>query len=141
MSTNTINQTTGSLYAETAEADITDIARLIRADIKAAIKAGDLPTGTYRARCERYSMGQSITVTATVAGPDRVPSTDPRSCMFGKDADFPYGLNNTATVEQIEIERKLQAIVDQYNRVRSDVLSDYHNSKFFGFVQIKGTES
>src|SRR5947209_11528557 len=54
-------------YGERHDKDLRDaaqIAKLIRADIKQAIKAGELP-GTfrnYRVRTNKYSMGQSIDI-------------------------------------------------------------------------------
>ena len=65
---NTID-TTGSKY--TAGLDIAQIARLVRIDIKAAIADGALPVGKYSVRVSRYSIGQSLNLTATVPGVTR----------------------------------------------------------------------
>lgn len=60
---------TGSKYD--GNLDITDIARLVRADIKAAVKKGELPTVTYSVRVSRFSMGQALTITAQTSEPVR----------------------------------------------------------------------
>ena len=50
----------GAKYDETL--DVADIAKLIRKDIKAAVKAGVLPDEKYAVKIARFSMGRSIDV-------------------------------------------------------------------------------
>lgn len=131
----------GTKYEATKDLDITEVAKLIRKDIKAALKAGTLPDGKYTVRCERYSMGQSITVSAKIEGPDRVRGDDPRSAMTPKElAGYTYIPEHTMPASLVGIQGTLQGIVDAYNRDRSDTLTDYFENKFAGSVNVRGTE-
>ncbi|TET51335.1 MAG: hypothetical protein E3J64_07045 [Anaerolineales bacterium] len=121
----------GSKYAETKDLDLAEIAKLVRADIKAAVKAGDLPKGTKTSvRISRYSMGQSLTATITecpgliVANPDRV--------RF--DLDDPHGHTTLPLLspDATRVVGVVQDITDSYNYDSSDPASDYYNVRFYG---------
>lgn len=100
--------TTGSKFV--AGRDVTAIAKLIRADIKDAIMACTLVScAKYSVKTDRYSMGQSITV--TVSGLRR---------------------GDLANVTRAEV----QAIVDAYNNTSTNWQSDYCNAEFSGSVSM-----
>ena len=148
MSTN--DTTTSTIHAHTvgakAEAtyglDVADIAKLVRKDVTAARKAGDIPADVkVSVRIDRYSMGQSINVRATLPDrPARVPISDPRSILYGRpDDQYPGAM--TYTVEADKLSDLLNGIVDAYNWDNSDVMTDYFSSRFHGMVSIDGAVS
>ncbi len=126
-----MNDFKGSKYAETRDLDLAEIAKLVRVDIKAAVKAGDLPKGIKTSvRISRYSMGQSLNVTIKecpglmVANPDRV--------RF--DSDDPHGHTMLLLLspDALEVLGVVQDIMDTYNYDSSDPASDYYNVRFYG---------
>lgn len=130
--------TIGEKFHDTAGLDVADIAKLVRADIKAAVKAGEIPDVKYGVRIERFSGGTAIRVNTTIPGPDGVPSTDPRSVAYQRDGGMTYG--RTYTVEMSALSDKLQGIVDAYNFDDSDSMTDYFHVRFYSSVNIEGTE-
>lgn len=130
--------TIGSKYEQTRDLDIAEIAKLIRKDIAATIKNGDLPGKAemkVTVRISRFSMGQSIDVNAKLLDrAARVTDDNPESVAYGRGypGSFAY------THEALAIDHKLQAIVDAYNYDNSDSLTDYHENKFYGMVSVTG---
>jgi hypothetical protein len=121
----------GAKYAATEGLDIKAVAVLVRADIKAAIKVGQLPAGTYAVKISRYSMGQSLSVRAAVPG--MVVRCPERRAAFDIDPDSV----RTLFTDQAEgVRDMLEAIVAAYNRTDSHAQSDYCNSRFYGFVSL-----
>ncbi len=92
--------------------DITEIAKRVRADIKAAIKTGTLPAMKASVTVSRYAGGQSLNVKI-------------KDCpaMVGK-------LLNTkiASIKHGRLD------VDEYNFDKSDTQSDYFHVNFYGHV-------
>lgn len=144
----------------------TVIARHIRADIKAAIKAGSLPgTATnYRVRCKSYSGGQSIDVRATglagmwqqcdgtIPGTQHVYQDENGDIRFGPadtcrdywcatggiHRDSPGAEHHqTLTVEGRRVESILQAIHDAYNHDGSEIQVDYFDKRYYGTASIE----
>lgn len=118
-------KTTGTKYDSTR--DIKEIAKLVRQDIKAAVKAGDLPKLKASVRISRYSMGQSLDVEikevdCPVANPDRV-------------ADDLLGVHppnhKLCTDEAYAVKDKVQVLVDEYNYDNSDSMTDYFDVNFY----------
>lgn len=121
--------TIGNKYMETRDLDIAEVAKLVRKDIKAAVKNGHLPADTkYSVRIERFSMGQAINITATL--PDR-----PARVRIDREYDGQYGYTN----ESNAINAVLNAIVNAYNYDNSDVLTDYFQVRFYCTPQVDGT--
>lgn len=106
--------TTGSKFV--AGRDVTQIAKLIRADIKALSfqmsTVSEFAGAKFSVKASRYSMGQSITV--TISGMHR-----------GQAAD---------TVRSFA-----QAIVDSYNDRETNWQSDYCRQEFSGSVSMDYT--
>ncbi|QCO07302.1 hypothetical protein [Azospirillum argentinense] len=113
-----------------------EVAKLVRADIKAAIAAGHLPKGMVcSVRIDRFSMGQSLHLSVTacpimVVNPAYVrwQRDNPHACMSealpdARDRFSPEGRHVIDT---------LTGIVEAYNRrVTSDQPDDYSNVSFY----------
>jgi len=110
--------------------DVAEIAKRIRADIKAAIKAGTIPAIKTAVRTKRYSGGQSINIDIkSWDGPvkDEAAIVESWQCK-------PYtpALKATRTV--------LEDIMNAYNMDRSDSQSDYFHCHFYGHVNVREWE-
>jgi hypothetical protein len=104
--------TIGSKYEETAELDIKEVAKLIRADLKKAY-----PAYKFSVRIERYANGQAIDLVAKNTGINR------RSTV-GAD-------------EHMLLVRAFKGITNQYNFDDSDSMSDYHHVRFYCHPRIE----
>lgn len=128
----------GDNYTATRDLDIAEIAKLVRADIKSAQRAGALPTeATIRCRIERYSGGQSLRVEID-AMPDTWTFNEP-----GREPDY---ANNIAThgghtPAAVAATRTVEKIIGSYNRDRSDSQADYHHVRFYSGVTIRDEAS
>lgn len=112
--------------------DITEIAKLVRADIKAAIAEGSLPKLKTSVRISRYSGGQSLDVCVTDCSVDVI-----------NDAYVAFELEHGINVYNPErwntqvgknIDSRLRSIVEQYNYDRSDAQTDYFDVNFYSEV-------
>ena len=119
----------GSRYRETSDMDVAELARCMRADIRAAIRAGALP-GTardYSVRISRYSGGQSIDI-------------DIRNHPeFWGDVPDPWIPSDTVRgllPAGREAERVCQAIHDAYNYNGSDSQVDYFHVRYYGHAKV-----
>ncbi len=125
--------------------DTSDIAKLVRADIKTAIKDGEIP-GTmrdYSVRTEKYAGGSSITVylkDGLGIWQDCAESCGHTWCPNNPEyADSPH-----ASVRQVlkpEFDKALKLIkgyLASYNHDGSDVMVDYFDVRFYGFVMAEG---
>lgn len=115
---------------EHADSSLTSaqIAAFIRADIKAAQKAGGLPAMKVSIRARSFSMGQSVDITITAASfpvlnPARVREV--AADRFG-DSDLP---RHTPRADQIQ--KRIEAIGAEYIRSETEGVSDYHNTNCF----------
>lgn len=115
--------------------DITDLAKTVRADIRAAQDNGALPKGLeVSVTTERYSMGRSLNVTVTSVD---VPVMNPRLVSDREDVPrewdealgrwVPYSRFNNAGRT---ILANLDAIVRRYHVDKSDMSTDYYNVNF-----------
>lgn len=130
----------GARYEETRSMSTTDVAKSFRADVKAAIKAGDLPKGLKLSiRTKYYSGGSSISVDI-VAFPGRVLNAE----RIKWDAENPHGtyyncpesvreLHNGAVCATLA---KLEAMLDAYNFDGSDSQVDYFHVRFYAHVGV-----
>jgi hypothetical protein len=126
------NRSEGSKYVATKNLRDTEIAKLIRGDIKAAIAAGDLPKGL---KCSVRTSGSSthsaidITVTAVPAG-----------FLYWTEAFLVHDLmhphvcfdGDRTTEEAQAIVRKLEQIHGAYNFDNSDSQTDYFHVRYYG---------
>lgn len=127
---------TGSKYDSSM--DIAQVAKLVRAELKAETKAGRLPKGVkYSVRTSRYSMGCSLTVEVK-AVPQGFGVVNPhRAWLDHDDPHFAYhtlAVNDPRyprlTAEAAELVASLERLVNQYNRKDIDSMTDYYNVSF-----------
>jgi hypothetical protein len=114
--------------------DVADIAKRVRADLKAAVKAGELPK-SFKAgvRISRFSGGCSITVTIKVPG---VPAVNPARVEFEHDHPHTYCDVALFTEEYTALKKKVEAILKAYNFDGSDTQTDYFHVNFYGSVSL-----
>lgn len=125
----------GDKYAATSGLDIAAIAKLVRAEIKAAVASGDLPKATYSVRISRYSGGQSMDV--RVSGlPFSLVNLERFYVEEGRVEEF-RGVHYLSDAAR-DVESKLEAMVGAYNYNGSDSMTDYFDVRFYGHVEIEG---
>jgi len=126
----TTTGTEGSKYVATKTMSTTEIAVAFRADVNAAIKAGELPKGLrLSVRTKYFSGGSSITVDITALPSGfRVLSDDylrnPIRCA-------PW---QSKTEEAKALIAKLEGLLNAYNFDNSDSMTDYFHVRFYGHV-------
>jgi hypothetical protein len=111
----------------------TEIAKLVRADIKSAIKSGSLPNMKVSVRSEYYSMGTSLYVKVKeiigrdldIYNAERLLSDSKNEPNFGVPwmSDEARAILNT-----------LEGIVGAYNHDGSDLQTDHFDVKFYAHV-------
>lgn len=112
---------------------VVEIAKRIRADIKAAIASGELPAIKTSVRISRYSMGRSIDVTITEA-PFAV--INPEWVQARNEGVSVWELDNIEkfTAEANRVFDVVKNIRAAYNYDRSDSMTDYYDVNFGGGV-------
>lgn len=111
----------GSKYHSTQDLDIKDIAKLIRQDIKQAIKDGSLPTGIkVSVKISRFSMGQSIDMRIKEYPGEWIEDVDSTT------------IHRRYTNSAQAVLKKLKSIHDQYNYDGSEVQVDYFDVHYYG---------
>jgi hypothetical protein len=117
--------------------DTAEIAKMFRADVKAAIKAGELPTGLdLGVRVQRYAGGSSINVTIKacpglqVSNPGHVLAQEAIPYVFVEDIRIRFIHTEAARA----LMAKLEGMLEAYNRSEVDTQTDYFNVKFYGHV-------
>ena len=129
--TTTARPVYGSKHVE--RRDITEIAKLVRADIKAAIKAGVLAPVKVSVRIQRGTMSRSLDVYVTEA-PEWMLIWDRAYVRHAVETNFaPYRGRRYSASAHATIKR-LQAMVNAYNRNDSDIMVDYYNVDFYSTV-------
>jgi hypothetical protein len=119
--------TTGTKYQ--SGMDTAEAAKRIRADIKAAQKAGTLPASLKVAvRISRYSMGSSISVVIQAAALQIWASEFVAFDVAHKGRVFFQGERFTKQARSLLA--KVEAIAGEYQRCDRDSQSDYNNSNF-----------
>jgi hypothetical protein len=119
--------------------DTAEIAALIRADIKGAVKRGELPkTAKYSVTTDKYSMGSSITVKASALA-FRV--INPGAYVVEHGANY-MTLDRTRHKSRFTpraqlVLDKLEEIVNAYHWDRSDPMSDVYNERFARHVSVE----
>ena len=127
------NVVTGNRHTETRDLDIAAIAKMVRADIRDSIKAGNLPKGIkVSVRISRFSMGQSLDATVT-ACPVQVQTSDFIKHHATNPSEYWEGPRYTRWA--IAIRGHLQRIIAAYNRENVDTMSDYFDVRFYSNVR------
>lgn len=122
--------TYGSKYSKGV--DVAEIAKSVRADIKAAIKAGELPAIKVGVTVSRYAGGRSLRLNVTACPVDIM---NPARVLA--DAANPHAyptIRETYNEAGREILANLESILDAYNFDGSDRMTDYYHVNFYGHV-------
>lgn len=129
-------KTFGAKYEATKNLATVEIAKLIRADIKAAIEAGTLPRGKYSVRSSHGS-GRSIDVRIQNLEGVRLLSVEwVRWRAEHEDHETPpAGFVRYSAVAQAAVDT-LKAIHWSYNYDGSDSQTDYFNVRYYGDASI-----
>jgi len=121
----------GIRYAETKDMDISQIAKLVRKDLRGEFGTPKNTGWKFSVRIERYSGGQSLDVTITACpveflNPTRIEAArrGDNCCQFDRHTD----------AGKLALGRA-KAIVGQYNYDRSDSMTDYFDRRFYGSVR------
>lgn len=123
----------GSKYAATKHLSKTEIAKLIRSDIKAAVKAGKLPVAKYYVNTHYFAGGSSIDVRFAHVKEDGFVLLNPERVRFDLDTDSrEFTRLNIYSVRAEAIMSELKAISDAYNFDGSDTQTDYFHVRFYG---------
>lgn len=125
-----LHELTGKDYASAA-----DIAKLIRADIKDAVRRGELPSEfaghevTYAVTVENYSMGRSIDI--SIRG---IPEAARRAMRI----DDRWGHEiEVDTADARALKAKLDGYLNAYNYDGSDIMTDYFNVNYYGHAEFE----
>lgn len=110
----------GTKYEETKTLDITEIAKMVRKDIKAACGEALQPGFKFGVTVKRYSGGRSITVSLKAA-----------------PADFKaFDAVGNYSDAGMYVRSVLQGILDQYNFDKSDIMTDYFYVRFYSHIYL-----
>jgi hypothetical protein len=130
--------TYGTKYEATKDLSRVEIAKLIRADIKAAVKAGLIPKAKYSVTCSR---GTGIDVSIVdverrgfvLHNPERLrwEAENPHASMWSA----PGNVRDRFSPEAEAVLAALKEIWGAYNYDGSDIQSDYFNVRYYGGVQ------
>jgi hypothetical protein len=128
----------GTKYESTKGLTVVQVAALIRADIKAAVAAGELPEGKYSVRTQVYSGGASLSVRFIV--PSIRLFNAAHLAWEAENAhswigNAPAGARDRDSAEARELTSKLEVLVDAYNYRQTDWTADYCNCRFFARVE------
>lgn len=116
----------GAKYAATERLDLADVAKLIRADIKAQV-----PGVKVSVRISRYAGGQSLRVDVKSV-PEGVEVANAERVRFDLEhGPYAYTHLPLLSAEGEAILAQLRAIVSAYNRDNSDIQSDYFDVRFY----------
>lgn len=136
------NETRGSKFESTRDLDIKDVASMIRADVKQAIKTGALPGGLKTSvKIERFSGGQALNIAVkyldgSIFNPNWVKATKNFAEFFSDEVHEVQRQEGRYSAELQEVKKKLQEIGDAYNRDNSDSMSDYFDKRFYLHVGV-----
>ena len=130
--------TYGTKYEATKGLSRVEIAKLIRADIKAAVKAGTLPAAKYSVTCQSYAGGGSINIKVADVTKEgfvlhnearlRWDLENPHAGLY----NCPANVRDLYSPEAVELKKTLEGIMAAYNYDGSDIQSDYFNVRFYG---------
>lgn len=118
--------------------DVAEIAKRVRADIKAAVKAKALPAGKYSVTISRFSGGRSMDVRVrdlpasfVLLNPERVKREAANPHEFIYDGHCPR-----YTPEGKAMLSLLERIANAYNYNRSDTMTDYFDVNYYCHVSV-----
>lgn len=148
-------EVTGQRYVRTV-----DIAKLIRADIKAAIQAGDLPGTAKNYSVRSHTAGTANSIDVESRGLTGMWEVCPGYIQdkYGPDSGM-YGCGNSwcinggehkdlpqaeyhpiMSAEGRRVKEVLQAIHDAYNHDGSEIQVDYFDRRYWGHAEVSSDE-
>ena len=111
--------------------DVAEVAKDVRADLKAAQKAGYLPEGiTMAVTVSKYSGGQAMRVSIRGMSDDDIYEQDPASWSPGRRYS---AMTN-------EIRSRVEAISGAYDRSVTDIQTDYFHVTYWNQVEVEDAE-
>lgn len=123
--------TYGEKYEATKKLTSTEVVALIRADIKAAVKAGELPPAKYSVRKDSYSGGWSVRIRVSDL-PFLEHDTDHIAAVAENRSHAHLSAGgNRQNVGVLAVEQRLERIAADYNYDGSDIQTDYFNVRFY----------
>lgn len=143
----------GPKYAETAHLghDYAALAKLVRADIKEAVKLGVLPgkATDYRVRSESYSGGGSINVRLVnhahlwMTCEGKVPGSESEDGRTATACGHPFCSDGhqVLTVEGQAVRKTMTWLLQRYNYDGSESQVDYFDVRYYGQADILDAES
>lgn len=124
------NASHGDRYVKGTYRSVVDIAKDIRADLKAAQETGWLPSNlNYRVQTRHGS-----TIDIDIEGLSNADRTDP-----GKAADAARGWNhrNTDRDEITDLRDRVQSLIDRHKKFDTDSMTDYFGDSFYGRASVQ----
>jgi hypothetical protein len=141
----------GAKYEDARNLGVTEIAGLMRQDIKQAVANGDLPKDDHiSVTTQKYAGGASIDIKVSNWAGATVPADDsrctgqldlgtrtvPSSCKPGQhDWRCPGAAHESE--EGARVRETIQAIHDSYNHDGSDVMTDYFDVRYYGQAKVE----
>lgn len=134
---NLIMKSIGTKYESTKGLSRAQIAKLIREDIKSAVKAGTLPKAKYYVRTREYAGGGSIDI--SFAHVEEAGFQLFNVARIEHDMKNPHDFTTMPIYSDRarEITDALEAISGVYNFNDSDSQSDYFHVRFYGHAKVE----
>jgi hypothetical protein len=132
------NMFVGSKYNETSNLDISEIAKLVRTELKS-----EFPNAKFAVTISRFSGGRSMDITIKEVGfnpfsteyNDFLKSNEKLS-EWNKNAFYKWDAIPTYNEKFEELRKRVESIVNQYNFDDSDSMSDYSHVRFYSHVRM-----
>ena len=138
------NESKGDKYKEFGNLDVAEVAKRVRAEIKAKIKSGDFPAGLkVSVRVKRYSGGASVDADIKAGlgqiNPAYVEAynrsiaqgqNDYNACQIARNQEG-YWLDDAGKIIE-----EIKAMGEAYRRDNSDSMSDYFDCNFYYFCSV-----
>ena len=113
----------------------TEIAKLVRNEITAEVKAGRLPKGKYSVRSEYFAGGSVIDARISNLDVKAVYNQEyVEAVAKGEDTARYTFMNEIYTQEVRAVRDRVDAMLRAYNHDGSDSMSDYFDVKFYQHV-------
>ena len=122
---------TGSKFDATRNLPLSEVAKMVRKDIKAAVKAGKLPKGIKVSVRTRRGYSIDLEIKAVPFNPSNLDRVVWDIAAPRDSREHPPVL---LTSEAYNVQATLEGIVDDYNRSEVDYMTDYHNHHFYSSV-------
>ena len=115
----------GSKYAETKDLGTKEVAAKIRMEIKAMVKAGELPKAKYSVTISRYSGGSSIDVKIGYVELEGFTLFNPERLAFEKANPHTFTHEPRYSVGAMLLDKVIESMLHSYNFDGSEPMTDY----------------